>query len=160
MPSQRLRVMIDTNVYERLFKYDLERILQLVENEKISVYGCRTIRDELREIPRSVLIDGKSYRKLLLSIYDDLIGKHSYPVETIAESIAEGYWKEYRGGVPKRKIFPDFLIVAISTIHRLDIIVSGDERTMKSDPAKKAYYTINHKNGFTTPKFISLEELV
>ena len=159
MPDKQLKAMIDTNLYERIFKYDLQRILELIGREKILVYGCKTIRDELRNIPKSVRFEGKSYRGQLLSLYDDLVGKHSFPVENVAESLAMEYWEEYKGGVPKRKIFPDFLIVSTATIHNLDIIVSGDERTMKSGPAKKAYDIANRNNGFTTPRFISINEL-
>ena len=154
------RVLIDTNVYEKLYEYDLARVYALIESGKIIVYGCKVVRDELREIPPSVRVDGKSYRNQLLLLYGDLVGKHSFPVESVIEFLAEEYWKEYNGGIPKRKIFSDFLIVATASIHKLDIIVSNDERSMKSNPAVKAYDKANQINSFSTPRFISIEELV
>lgn len=51
------------------------------------------------------------------------------------------------------------MIVAVSTIHRLDIVISQDESSMKSNNALKAYYFVNKKNSFDTPKFIRLEQL-
>ncbi|MBI4045167.1 MAG: type II toxin-antitoxin system VapC family toxin [Candidatus Diapherotrites archaeon] len=154
------RVLIDTNVYEKLYEYDLDRIYGLIESGRIIVYGCKVVRDELREIPPSVRVNGKSYRNQLLSLYDDLVGKHSLPTESIIEFLAEEYWKEYAGGISKRKIFSDFLIVATASIHKLDIIVSNDGHSMKSNPAIKAYDKSNQVNGFVTPKFVSIEKLV
>jgi len=120
---------------------------------------ARTIRDELREIPKFLTVEGKSYRQILLAIYDQITKNHSYPLESLSETLEEEYWKAYKGGVAKRKIFPDFLIVAIATIHRLDIIVSEDERTMKSRPAIAAYRQVNGQKELQTPKFIKIEEL-
>jgi len=159
MQRPQIRAILDTNVYEYLYKYDLARIDRLIEKGELVVYGCKVIRDELREIPREFKADGKSYRNILLGIYDTIIGEHSFPVEKIIEVLAEEYWVEYAGGVAKRKLFPDFLIVATATIHNLDIIVSQDDRTMKSNPARKAYEKANQRNGFETPRFISLKEL-
>ncbi|MFA4855990.1 MAG: hypothetical protein WC634_05405 [archaeon] len=158
--KQPTRAMLDTNTYEVLYQSEFSRILRLIESDKLIVYGCRVIRDELREIPKNVKVDGKSYKGLLLSIYDKLTKDHSYSVESVAEALAEDYWKSYKGGVPKRKMLPDFLIVAVATLHRLDIIVSEDDRTMKSKPARQAYEKVNDKNSLETPKFISIEKLV
>ncbi|MDD5163098.1 MAG: hypothetical protein PHD95_02705 [Candidatus ainarchaeum sp.] len=154
------RTMLDTNTYEILYKKEFSKILHKIESGELIVYGCGVIRNELREIPKSVTVDGKNYRGLLLSIYDQLTKDHTYPVESLAETLAEEYWKSYSGGVAKRKIFPDFLIVAVATLHRLDIVVSEDDKTMKSKLAMQAYEKVNAKNCLETPKFISIEELV
>lgn len=151
--------MFDTNIYEFLNQKDLSVVESLVNNRSILLYGCRVIRVELRKIPREVKVDGKSYRNKLLSLYDKLVGKRSYSAEGIAESLAEEYWIEYTGGSPKRKILPDFKIVATASIHGLDTIVSEDDRTLKSQLARIAYLKVNSRNGFSTPTLISLEEL-
>lgn len=158
--EEQLRAMLDTNTYEVLYKKDLSKILRSIESGELIVYGCRVIRNELREIPKGVIVDGKNYRGLLLSIYDKLTKGHTYPVESLAEALAEEYWKTYNGGVAKRKILPDFLIIAVATLHRLDIIVSEDDKTMKSKPAMQAYEKVNAKNCLETPRFISIEKLV
>jgi len=152
--------MLDTNTYEILYKESLPEFYKLIESSRLLVYGCKIVRDELREIPKSAKVDGKSYRRLLLSIYDDLTKNHVFPVETIVEALAEEYWLEYAGGVSKKKLRPDFLIVAVAAIHHLDIVVSGDDRTMKSKPVIRACNKANKKNGFETPRFISLQKLV
>lgn len=158
MPRQ-LRAMIDTNVYALLHSRGLAIVSQLVESGKLVVYGCKAIRNELRDIPPTVRVDGKSYRNLLLGLYDKLAGKHDVPMAELAEELAKQYMKEYSGGSPERKIYPDFLIVATATMHSLDVIVSEDEKTMKSKQAKIAYYKVNQRNGLTTPEFIELEKL-
>jgi rRNA-processing protein FCF1 len=157
------RVILDTNVYEFLYQKDLNSVLNLVESNHIKIYGCKLIRDELREIPKTAKVEKKSYRNLLLNLYDKLTGKHSYPIEKIIETLAEEYWIKYKfikGGTAKRKIFPDFLIVAIATIHRLDIVVSEDDKTMKSKKAIKAYNIVNKNNYLETPNLLSLEKLL
>jgi len=157
--KEPLRAMLDTNTYEILYRKNLPQILNLIESNYLIVYGCKTIRDELREIPKNLSVEGRSYRQILLAIYDKITKNHSYPVESLAETLAEEYWKAYKGGVAKRKIMPDFLIVAIATIHRLDIIVSEDEKTMKSGPALRAYKQVNTQKELQTPRFIKIEEL-
>jgi hypothetical protein len=155
-----LRAILDTNVYEILYLKELSNVLALVKKKQLIVYGCKVIRDELRDIPKSLKVDGKSYRNRLLSIYDNLTKNHSYPAEELVEFIAKEYLKEYKGSVAKRKIFPDFKIVAVSSIHNLDVVVSEDDRTLKSVPAKNAYKTVNERNGLRTPELISLEKLI
>ena len=157
--KEPLRAMFDTNTYEVLYEKDLPQLLELVESNFLIVYGCKVIRDELREIPKSLTVEGKSYRQTLLAIYDQITKNHSYPLESLSETLAEEYWQAYKGGVAKRKMIPDFLIVAIATIHRLDIIVSEDERTMKSRPAIAAYKRVNGQKELQTPRFIRIEEL-
>jgi HD-GYP domain-containing protein (c-di-GMP phosphodiesterase class II) len=157
--KQQTRAMFDTNTYEFLYEKEPLSIIKLIKSGFLIVYGCKVIRDELREIPPTVKVDGKNYRNMLLSLYDDFTKNHSYPVEGLAETLAEEYWKEYHGCISKRKMLPDFKIVAVATIHRLDIIVSGDNKTMKAKNAMKAYETANKRNGLETPKFVSIEEL-
>ena len=157
--NEPLRAMLDTNVYEILYKKDPQPVIKLIKSGCLIVYGCKVIRRELREIPPTLRIDGKSYRSTLLSLYDQFTKNHSYPVESLSETLAAEYWKAYNGGVAKRKMMPDFLIVAIATIHRLDIIVSEDERTMKSRQAMKAYVQVNQQKELQTPKFIKISEL-
>lgn len=158
--NEKLKVIIDTNVYESLHKKYLPDVVKLVESGKIIVYGCKIIRDELRDIPKTTKYEGKSYRNLLLSIYDFLVKDHSYDVVKVVEVLAEEYWKEYNGGVPKRKIFPDFVIVAVASLYKLNIIISEDEHSMKSKIALKAYFAVNKRNGLDNPTFSSINDLI
>ncbi len=81
-------------------------------------------------------------------------------MENVVENLAGQYWQEYAGGMPKRKLMNDFLIVAISSVHNLDIIASEDNNSMKSGHAIRAYLKVNNENGFRTPSFYSLKELM
>ncbi len=154
-----LRAILDTNIYEALYRKDLWRVSSLIESHRLIVYGCKIVRDELRDIPKSLMVDGRNYRNLLLSVYDT-VAKRTLPVENLSEALAEEYWLAYEGGVPKRKMVPDFLIVAIATIHNVDIVVSEDERTLKSGPARRAYEQVNQKKKLKTPGIITLEKLL
>ena len=158
MPRQ-LRAMIDTNVYALLYKSGIEKISKMIEAGNLVVFGCRIIRKELRAIPPHIKEDGKSYRNSLLEAYDKLAGKHDVPVAELSQELAKQYVKEYAGGTSRYKIYSDFLIVATATIHGLDLIVTEDEKTMKSGLAKIAYGKENEKNGLTTPVFVELEKL-
>ncbi len=138
----------------------LNHLTNSLMRKKIVVYGCRVVRKELRDIPRSAKLKGKSLRNILLGIYDELTHDHDYQADSIAENIAEEYWKEYEGGIGKRKLIDDFKIVAISSMHNLDIIVSEDDKSMKSGHAIRAYLKVNNLNGFRTPAFYSLKKLI
>ncbi len=152
--------MIDTNVYELLLKEEnLDKIQNLALNGKLVVYGCRVVRDELREIPKNKKIGRKNLRNLLLSVYDSVVGKRSFPAGSEIEALANEYLSAYNGGIPKYKIYPDFQIVATATIRQIHIIISEDDRTMKSQSAIEAYNTVNSIKMYTTPKLISFEEL-
>jgi len=158
MPKQ-FRAMFDTNVYAVLYKSHLGKISGLVQAGSLVVYGCTVIRKELREILKGIMVGGKNYRSALLKVYDELVEKHDVPVAGLSEELARQYLKEYAGGSQRRKIYPDFLIVATAAIHALDLVVSGDEKTMKSGPARAAYEKVNKRNGLKTPNFVKLEEL-
>jgi len=154
-----LRAILDTNTYEALYRKDLWRVTSLIESHKLIVYGCKVIRNELRDIPKSLKVDGRNYRNLLLSVYDS-VAKRTLPVENLSETLAEEYWLAYEGGVSKRKMISDFLIVAIATLHNVDVVVSEDERTLKSGPARRAYEQVNQKKKLKTPGLITLENLL
>ncbi len=160
MPKEQFRAMLDTNVYEFLYLQHLDSLNKLIDEGRIVVYGCKIVRDELRDISPKLKHKNKSFRNLLLNIYDELTEKHSYPIEDVVENLAEQYWKEYDGGIPKRKLMNDFRIVAISSIHNLDLVVSEDDNSMKSAPAIRAYLKANNANGFRTPAFYSIKELI
>ena len=159
MPRQ-LRVMLDTSVYEFLVLRYLDDLNKLIHEGEIIVYGCNIVRKELREIPKGAKLEGKSFRNAMLSAYDDVTDKHSYPAENVVDFIAEEYWKEYEGGIAKRKLMNDFRIVAVSSIHNLDVIVSEDNHSMKSRLAIEAYMKVNGRNGFRTPMFYSISQLL
>ena len=158
--NEKLRIILDTNTYEFIKQKYLPHVLHLLKSKKIVIYGCKTVREELRNIPKSDKIDGKSRRNILLSLYDELVKDHDYFVGKIVEILAEEYWKAYAGGIPKRKIFPDFLIVAVASMHNLDIVVSEDESSMKSNPALQAYRKVNERSKFRTPNFNTLDDLL
>lgn len=157
--SPQIRVMLDTSVYEFLIFSHLDNLNKKIEEGEIIVYGCNIVRKELRETSKSAKLKGKSFRNALLSAYDSVTEKHSYPAESVVDFIAEEYWKEYEGGIAKRKMINDFRIVAVSSIHNLDIIVSEDNHSMKSRLAIEAYVKVNERNGFRTPIFYSINQI-
>ncbi len=154
-----IRAMIDANVYSLLFEGDLDRLEKLIASGILVIYGCNVVRQELREIPPELRVQGRNYRNALLQIYDDLVGGRSYQLGSVAEALAEEYWAEYAGGILQRKIIPDFIIVALSSLHGLGIVVSNNARTMKSGSALAAYSKVNERNSLKTPVFASLEGL-
>src|SRR3990167_5370172 len=111
---KQVRAMLDTNVYELLLEEEnLDKIENLILKDELIVYGCSVVRKELRETPPNLKYAGKSLKMQLLLTYDKLVGdKRSYPVGSEIEAMAREYLNAYRGGIPSRKIFPDFKIVA------------------------------------------------
>ena len=100
-------------------------------------------------------------RIALLNLYDALTKSRELEIKPLANKLALLYYKQYRkngGSVSWKDIMNDMIIVAEATISKLDIVVSDDNRTMLSPPAKKAYYSVNKEHNFITPDFISYSE--
>lgn len=88
-----------------------------------------------------------------------VLKERSCPIRHEIEVLAQEYLSAYRGGVPKSKVLPDFKIVATATMHKLDIVVSEDDRAMKSSTAIKACNQVNARKICQTPALIKLEKL-
>ncbi len=155
---QPKKVLLDTNVYDKISLTDEELIPRIVASVNVIVYGCRVIRQELRAVPKQEKAGSRKLRIVLLSAYDLLVRNHDLPVEEIAESAAQEYLKEYFGKKPKKELYSDFLIVAVASLKQLDIVCTNDNRTMASSDAIKAFQRVNQRNGLRTPEFIPYEK--
>lgn len=153
---QPLRLMLDTNIYGHLVSEERDLVPKINESEKVVVYGCKVVRDELRDTPKEEKIENRKLRIELLTTYDALVGKHDLPSSELAEYLATEYLKEYKGNAPAHKILNDFRIVAIASLKRLPIVCTNDNKTMASDSAIKAYGEVNPRNNLEDVKFISL----
>lgn len=160
------RVLFDTNIYEFILRYlDEAYIRKVVEGKIVLVYGNSIIRKELRNIPKGKKeIVGKELKNLritLLSLYDLITSKHSYEITEDMKNLAERYFVVYKtlGGLrQKADVIKDFVIVACATIHGLDIVVSEDNKTMRSKEAVEAYEAVNNLECRRTPDFIGFEK--
>ena len=157
------RVLADTNIYGTLSK-DPERLSivgGIKSNRKLIIYGFKIIRDELRNIPKKIKIEGKNLIIDLLNLYDEITGKHNLKFTDDIVKRADDYYRAYRefgGSKSKNEIMNDFVIVACASVNNLDIVVSNDERSMLTENAIRAYKLINSVIGITTPQFISYEK--
>ncbi len=160
------KMILDTNIYEFILKHIARKEIENLRlQSKLIIYGNEVVRKELRAIGKREKINvGKELRSLriaLLTLYDFVTGKHQF--ETTKEEIilAGKYFVAYRsfGGIKSEKdIQNDFLIVACASLNGLDIVVSEDDKTMASKPAKKAYSLVNGLQKLTTPEFIKFED--
>ncbi|MBI5553743.1 MAG: hypothetical protein HY917_03300 [Candidatus Diapherotrites archaeon] len=153
-----LRLILDTNIYGLIVEKDTELLVKAQTTSKVTICGFEVIRTELRDTPKQLRHKNRNLRNVLLSGYDNIVKKHSYRLSPLIEDLAGEYWKEYKGGISKKKMWNDFLIVACSSIHRLDIIVSEDNHSMISEPALAAYRRVNGKNELKEPAFHSLDQ--
>jgi len=154
------RVLLDTSVYGRLVE-DGEFSLTLYKYipQDIVVYGNEIIRKELRAISKEARISGESKRKLLLRLYDSFVRKekHVLKITKFVEILANEYFNEYKeakGALSYKAMINDLKIIASASIHNLDIVISGDIKSMFSHSALKAYSKVNKKYQFRTPYFI------
>ena len=153
------RILFDTSVYGRLI-YEpkiLEKIKKSYKEEFI-LYGCSTIRKELRKTPKDILLEKKKAQILLLNIYDSFIVKenHNLKYNNLVETLAKDYFKEYQkqgGSFSETSIKNDLIIIATATIYQLDIIVSGDKKSMLSKKAKESYKNTNKNYGLKDPEW-------
>ena len=151
--------MLDTNIYGAVAK-DEERseIVEKIKMSKLIVYGCRTIRNELRDVPKKTKIGNKSLRIDLLSLYDSIVENHIIEFNDKIHAISENYYRAYRefGGIkPQNEIIIDFIIVSAASLNNLNIVVSNDEKSMLTENAVRAYNLINSVINKRTPKFIN-----
>ena len=159
------RVILDTNICGFILKeIDKEVLNNLSEKKQIVIYGNDVIRRELRDLPRKevtrVADKIKNLRITLLSLYDFLV-KETYSVNDAARNLADKYFVSYvslGGKVGREKIMDEFLIVACATIKSLDIVVSGDNKTMLSGASLKSYSIVNGLAKKRTPQFIGFDE--
>ena len=161
------RVILDTNIYGFILENnEPEEFKQLISTFNISIYGINIIRKELRNAPKNSTVFNRSIKTIgnlrnsLLALYDSII-KKEYTVSEKIILIATNYYTVYSelGGKENwQEMENDFVIVACGSIHNLDIIVSGDNKTMLSDDAIKAYAIVNKLNSIKTPEFIGYEK--
>lgn len=175
------RLLADTNFYGLLAKDPkrIEVVGSIKTNKNLLIYGFRIIRNELRDVPKKIKIEGKNLRIDLLSLYDEITGEHIIEFTDIAVKRADDYYKAYRefgGSKSKNEIINDFIenayifgnarkfsifdivIVACASLKSFDIIVSNDERSMLAENAIRAYKLVNSVISKRTPRFISYEK--
>ena len=158
-----LRLIFDTNIYSAIAKdKDFNKIVEKIKGEKeIKIYCYKTIKAEIKEIPKYIIYENHKLRTFLINLYYDII-KEQYPESQSIKRLAEIYYKEFKKLGGKRSfndLKTDFEIVACASIHKLDLIISGDEKTLKGNIALKAYNEVNLRNLLRTPYFYSYEDL-
>jgi len=160
-----LRVIFDTNIYGNLLEEKDREVIErkIIEDKKFVVYNYRPIRNELRKIPKVTKLS-KQTRILLLGLYDRLTENHFLEHSIEITNLAMKYYNVYKkvGGTYgwDTNIRVDFMIVACASFNGLDVIYSGDEKTLGGKKAKKAYRNINIKESLRTPNFFTYEELL
>ena len=158
------RTLLDTNIFG-LIAVDEERdsiTSKLTGPSEWILYASSVSRMELRSVPQSIRGKNRNVRVDLLTIYDNLIGKHTYPVTDSIRGIAAKYhaaFLEVGGTTPERKLLDDFLIVATASFHQLDMVVSDDRNTMCSTLARKGYFIVNTALSLSMPACISYAEM-
>lgn len=156
---EKLRAILDTNVYGILLASKPYLIPKISNSERLIIYGFEVIRKELRAIPKTEILYDENFRMEALKLYDSIVKNHNLEANGLIAKLATNYAESYNGGISKEKLQKDFLIVAAATIHRLDIIVSADQHSMQSAPARRAYTEINEKYQLPSPKFYSMTNL-
>ena len=158
-----IRILFDTSVYGRLIHEPeiLERIEQKYKKEFI-IYGCSTIRKELKDTPKHITHGKRKTQIELLNVYDSFIIKenHDLKYNKLVGDLSLDYikhYKENKGVFSQDSIKNDFIIIATATIYQLEIIISDDKRTMFSDKAIESYKKVNRRYGLTNPEFKDYE---
>ena len=160
-----LKVLFDTNIYGSLAEeQDREEIEKRIKEEKdFIVYNFPLIRTEIRSIPKITKASRKA-RILLLNMYDRITEGHFFKNSINITNLAKMYFNHYRnlGGTYgwETNIRIDFMLVACASFNGLDIVYSGDQRTMLGKEALKAYKHINIKENLRSPYFLKYEELL
>jgi hypothetical protein len=157
------RLLLDTNIYgEMVVDSELDVIkVSLLNHPSLIVFGSKIIRTELRATPKKIKIMGSNLRIDLLSLYDDVVKERVLDITPAMEALASDYYllyKEVGGGDGKKEMYNDFLLVASASLKEMDIVISNDESTLKSNCALKAYYLVNTLKKIRVPQFINYKE--
>jgi predicted nucleic acid-binding protein len=153
--NRTLRVIFDTNIYGFLAQDQTlpELEAKLIHSKTLVVYGCQSIRKELRQKAQ------KKARITLLELYDHVTKSRMLDETSSTYKLAKEYYSEAKN--LKRNLQSwsefetDFLIIAIASKYNLDVVFSGDDKTMFSNFARNAYQKVNLRNGLRTPSFLS-----
>lgn len=143
---------------------DWLQLEQKIKTDKdFIVYGYQPIRKELRNI-RKVTKLSKNVRIALLSLYDKITKNHFLKDSINVTNLAKKYYDSYRnfGGIYNwnTNIRVDFMIVACASFYGLDIVYSGDNKTLLGKSALKAYKHINLKESLRSPDFLKYTDLL
>ena len=152
------RVIFDTNIYG-LIAVDQDRIniVNAVLKSNFVVYGTKLNRDELRAVPKKLILGRKNLRVDLLTLFDGMVGRHLYAITKEMEEIADNYYQayvEFGGSKSKEELVNDFIIIACASLHDLDLVISDDKKSMLSENALKSYKIVNSIIKKKTPDFI------
>ncbi len=158
------RLLLDTNIYGEMIVDDhLNLIKEKLKQrgESFVIFGISLIRRELRATPRKIKAGGGNLRIYLLSLYDELVKQKNLEVTLETLALAEQYYLLYRelgGSKGKDEMTNDLLIVACAALKEMDIVVSEDESTLKSEHALQAYGFVNVIRKLRNPHLISYQE--
>ena len=159
---REFRCIFDTNIYGLVIEEKIlfSEIKKALDNKKLIIYGVDVVRKELRNTPLHMKIGSDKLRLKLLDIYDNIVGNRMFETTNLSKSLAKLYLKEYKsikGIQSSKKIYTDFLIVAIASLNNMDIIITEDNKTMCSNKAKRSYNKINIDNNLNPPNFIGID---
>lgn len=160
-----LRVIFDTNIYGDLFnEKDFDTLQKRIkEDHEFVVYGYNPIRQEIRNIPKVTKLSKKA-RIALLTLYDTITNGHFLEHSLRITNLAKKYYNYYReqGGTYgwDTNISIDLTIVACASFHGLDIVYSGDNKTLGGKAARKAYRHVNIRESLRTPDLLTYQELL
>ena len=132
-----IRALFDTNIYGRLVENNELRFVVETSESILTVYGSVITNRELRNYEGIATLEfegrTRKLRSLLFEAYNLLVKDRIYPLDDKTDRLAEGYFIAYQkfgGKKNQNSIINDFLIVAIASLHRLEIIYSDDSKTM------------------------------
>ncbi len=155
------RVLLDSSVYGALIK-DSDSVMRLDNHlgKDMVIYGNAVIRRELKDTPKHIIYGKRKVQILLLNLYDSLVRKphHDLQINFLVEQLAAVYAKECRQqriAFSREELDHDMLIIACAVIHKLDIVVSDDERTMLSQALRMVYASVNNGLGLENPCLIT-----
>ncbi len=156
------KVLLDTSVYGKLLIDPRAKPLRQMFRSSCIIYGATIIRRELRSTPKNIRYGAQKVRLALLAMYDDMTKERIRAETPESQRLAQLYVRAYRefgGNVSSAEVLNDFRIIALATVHGMDVVVSDDERTMLSEAARKAYFLINAAAGEKNCRLIPYRKL-
>lgn len=152
-------ILIDTSVYiATIDDSELEGLLEEL-SQKAFIQSCDVVEEEIHDSSEFLRKTGRRERaERLRLIYAKIIEGTIGKTERIF-NLAQEYQKE--AGLSRRQqkdIENDFLIVASAAVAGVKTVLSFNRKTMCSYNMVKVYDSVNGRNRYKTPKFLTRRE--
>ena len=152
-------ILIDTSLYIAAVQdIELEKLLEGL-SQKAFIQSCDVIEEEIHDSSEFLRRTNRKQQAEKLRLIYDKVHKGNIGKTERIFNLAKEYHKSAELSKKQDKdIKNDFLIVASASVAGVETILSLNRKTMASEEMVKIYNTINPRNKYRAPIFLTARE--